>query len=637
MAAAGRGRDWVPITVPLVVFLQSVFLLALIATDGYDAARTGEWLRVLLTYVSVAALFGLVHLLSTASPASPARRRPGFVPTLLVYVLFLTLELVRFETAGQFDYGFARENAREMGNATGWTIVLASVHWRDVLLLWVVPLLLFGLVLRHPPRPWPGSGRSRAITAVVLVALLIGLPLMRVSSHESLTTFAASVLRYHAQSRDEAALGPTSDGRERYPFVHENTQSPEARAIAGEDHPRPHVILLFMESWSAYYEGRARPDGRPYTPVFDAHRAEGLSFAHFYGNSVQTSRGQFATLCSLVPLYRGKEFIDLPGAHLRCLPRVMSDAGYLPVFDSAMDEPDFDDSRNFLGRIGFREMHWADPKARGVDPAVWGSGLADDELYRRFFTRLDDLSASHPGAPLFAVVASTTHHYPWDQNPKHVADPGFETKYRRNYVGSLGVADASLATFFEELDRRPAFRDALVVLVGDHSFPADEHGVHFNGLSAYEEVFRTSALVRWRGHLEGRIDPRTASQLDLAPTLVDLLGLGGRSHFLGHSLVAKDTREPVPLVQPYDGVRLAAVRYPFKLVSHVAAEREHLYDLSSDPDEERDRLADPAVAAELPPLRATIQRIHANRALLKADRIWPPESGGPPPHPGQSP
>jgi arylsulfatase A-like enzyme len=121
------------------------------------------------------------------------------------------------------------------------------------------------------------------------------------------------------------------------------------------------------------------------------------------------------------------------------------------------------------------------------------------------------------------------------------------------------------------------------------------------------------------------VTDRAASQIDLAPTVVDLLQLRGKTHFSGRSLVSGEADPAAaPLVQPYDGVRLAAVRWPLKLVRHESADQESLYDLSTDPDEERDRINDPALAASLPRLREGILRIHANEAILRDNRVWPP-------------
>lgn len=608
-------RRWVPTSFWAAAIVQAVFLVALAASDGYDVARSGEVQRVVLTFATLLALFGVIHL------AVPIVKWSTRLATF-VFGCFVLVNFARFTTAGSFDYGFAHENIREAFTPLGREIVLSNLRPWEIGVLFVVPLALgFALMRLVPSRPWPAGPRARGVTGLVLLAILLGLPLARVSTHESLSGFLVSALRYHAESR---AAAVSLEGAP-FPFVHDAAPSPAARAIAGEDAPRPHVIVLFLESWSALYSDKARPDGRKITPVFDARRREALTYDHFYGNSVQSSRGHFATLCSLIPMYRGKEFVDLPDTRLHCLPELLRDVGYSTVFFSATDEPTFDYSEDFFPRIGFTDVRFSPDRDTVTDDDLWGVGVQDDVFYKRTFEVLDAKLAHDPEDPIFAVLANASNHYPFDKNPKHVPDPGYATKYRRNYVASLSAADAWLTTFFDELDKRPAFRDALVIVVGDHSFPADEHGIHFNGLGAFEEAFHTGFMLRWAGKVAPKVvSDRAASQIDVAPTIVDLLQLRTKTHFVGTSLFAGDARPPVPLVQPYDGVRLAAVSWPYKLVRHESAEQEALYDLAKDPDEEHDLIGDPSLAAKVAKLRETIVRIHASEPLLRANRVWPP-------------
>jgi phosphoglycerol transferase MdoB-like AlkP superfamily enzyme len=302
------------------------------------------------------------------------------------------------------------------------------------------------------------------------------------------------------------------------------------------------VILLFLESWSGRYAGALRPDGQPFTPIFDEQRRKGLSYDRFYGNSVQSSRGHFASLCSLVPMVRGRDFIDIPGTRLHCLPEVLRSTGYRTSFHSASDEPDFDSARVWLSRVGFDDVRFAPDRNVTTDAAMWGVGIQDDVFYTRVFADLDEKVAREPGVPQFVVLANASHHYPFDKSPGHVPDPGYPTKYARNFVASLRQADAWLATFYAELERRPALRESIVVVVGDHSFPADEHGIHFSGLGSFEEAFRTAFTLRWTGHVPPElVTDRAASQIDLAPTVVDLLQIRARTHFTGSSLVAGES------------------------------------------------------------------------------------------------
>lgn len=613
-AIARWGRD-VPRSVWLVSFVQTVFLVALAATDGYDAARSGEAFRVVLTYAVLGAVFGLLHLLFEG------RSRASFAVTLFVYAIFVGLNFARFETAGAFDYAFFYENVRELMTPLGRHIVGSQVKPIELFFFLFVPLALGALLVVRPPPEPRGTRRGRRIAGLACASVLVAVPVLGMTTHENLTTFATAAVRFHVTQREAEAA---SEG-DAYPLVHRFVPSAEARALSKEPSPRPHVVLLFLESWSGIWQDRRRPNGSFVTPVFDERRRQGLTFDHFYGNSIQSSRGRFSTLCSLIPLYRGKEFADLADTRLHCLPHFLRDAGYSTVIRSAADTPQFERSEDFFRQLGFEEIFFESPESRGRDPAFWGTGLQDDHFYRKFFAALDAQLERDPGKPIFAVGINASHHYPFREGPNHVPAAEFPTRYGRDYVGSLSEQDAWLTVFFEELEKRPAFRDGIVILVGDHSFPADEHGVHFNGLGSYEESFRTGFALYWRGHVAPNVvTDRTASQIDLAPTIADLLQIEGPVTFAGRSLVAKDDGlTPSPMVQPYDGVRLVAVRYPYKLEYHLAADQEHLFDLASDPDERDDRIGDPALRPELERLRTTIARIRRSQAILRSGRVWP--------------
>ena len=495
IAQAGRGflradlLAWVQPSVIVGVVLQALFLIVAAATDSFDSASHGEPLRIVLTFATAIALFGLV-------PVAVGRRRVvGFAATMTTVMLFVLVNVAHQVTMGAFDYGFVHDNVKDAFTKLGFHIMTSDVKPASFALLVLLPIAA-GVALRKlPSRPWPGSRSVRVGALLACGGLLVGLPLMRKPTHEALTAFIASGVRFHAESVETDAFA----GSVHYPYVHETGQSPRAGAIAG-DAKQPNVILLFMESFNGNFVGQRRADGRPYTPVFDKRRDEGLTVDHFYGNSVQSSRGHFATLCSLPPVYRGKEFTDLASDRFHCLPEVLREAGYGTVFVSATAEAEFEDAQHFFEKIGFEEAVFQekDPKKRG--PEFWGTGVEDDVFYPKFFAEIDERLAK--GKPVFAVAANASNHYPFNENPKHVPDPGERTQARRDYAASLGTSDQWLEGFFAEIEKRPALRDAIVVVVGDHSFPVDEHGNHFNGLTAYEEVFRTGFMLRWPGHIQ---------------------------------------------------------------------------------------------------------------------------------------
>src|SRR5262249_22562701 len=98
---------------------------------------------------------------------------------------------------------------------------------------------------------------------------------------------------------------------------------------------------------------------------------------------------------------------------------------------------------------------------------------------------------------------------------------------------------------FAELDRRGFLDNALVVIVSDHGEEFIEHGRTSHGRTLYEESVHVPFIVVGPGVAAGRRVAENVSLIDLAPTLLDLLGLPPEPRFEGRSLA--------PLVRPGPG------------------------------------------------------------------------------------
>ncbi len=610
----------VPTSFFLFALLQTSFLVLFARSNAAALPPRGEAVRVASTYLMGFLVFGAVHALFAGRART--ERRVSFV----LLVLVLVLNVARQRTVGGFDYGFFHDHAPELLTSLGFGIFLDEFKTWVVVVLLAVPVVCLVALERRSHVPWRLSVRRRLTLFGATSAVLVGLMTLRVPTHEALTSFARSALLFHLEAR---AAQAASEGSETspFPYVHAPVRSERARRLAGTDAPRPDVVVLFHESQNGLLVRRARPDGAPYTPVFDRHAREGLAIERFYGNSVHSSRGHFSTLCSLLPMHRGKEFTDLEGTTLRCLPSMLRDAGYATSFFSGTDSPRFEHSDRFFPRIGFSSVVFQAPGTT-LGPDGCNAGLRDDAFYRRTFAALDEAMQRSPSQPVFAVLANASNHWPFDQCPGHAPAPSEPTGPRADFVASSTRADDWLEVFFAELERRPRLKDAIVVVVGDHSFPADEHGIHMNIVGAYEESFRTGFLLRWNGHVPPELDTRrAASQIDVAPTLVDLLGLSGPNAFQGQSLFAEPTGErTILMLQPFDGAMLVANRWPFKFVHQQSTGEEHLYDLSRDPDEAFDRIDEGGHDDALAQLRSAIAAFPAHHEILRNDRVWPAAS-----------
>ena len=207
---------------------------------------------------------------------------------------------------------------------------------------------------------------------------------------------------------------------------------------------------------------------------------------------------------------------------------------------------------------------------------------------------VDGASASPP-PPWFAWVHLYDPHEPYSPpepyRSRYAAEP---------YDGEVAYADAALGSFVARLRAAGALARTLVVIASDHGESLGEHGERTHGLFAYDATLRVP-LVMWAG---GVIRPGaftgTMRLVDVAPTVLDLVGSGPLPGIDGRSVRPFITGE-----QPFDDAGSYFEALNANLTRHWAPltgmlrERTklidlpvpELYDLAADPDERRNLYA----------------------------------------------
>jgi N-acetylglucosamine-6-sulfatase len=188
----------------------------------------------------------------------------------------------------------------------------------------------------------------------------------------------------------------------------------------------------------------------------------------------------------------------------------------------------------------------------------------------------------------------------------------------------LGVDD-SLGRILATLERRGALDNTVVVFTSDHGYFYGEHGLNEERRLAYEETIRIPLLVRFPSRIKaGSMAPQLVLSLDLAPTLLELAGVAPPRGLQGRSLLpvfagtVRDWRRSF-LIEYYsdtvfpriDKMGYSAVRTErHKYIEYRELEgMNELYDLQSDPYEERNLIATPDAATVLQTMRKELQTL----------------------------
>lgn len=614
LSIASSLRGWVTLT--LLLELQIGFYVYFVSTKLIIVdLKTLRGFAVALSTITVVTLVNVL--------LSRLRSRALASALNLIFVGFYSLLLLyRWKRGSPLDFALLAANVGELMSALGLKLLGESgggVVWTifALVLAGLVALELRFRVLSTFPRfrrPW------RAAAALVLTN---GLCFLGWHVPNELLLFVRSVGRYALHPFDEELRHV--DTKERFPWYREPEQAPP---VFPPDR-RPHVFVVLMESFSVDFVEKRDPAGRPITPFFDSLIPRGAYHELFFANSMQSERGQCAALCSIIPSYRRKVMVSYIDHHFVCLPELMRSAGYETIWAQAQPDIRFDNVDRFMAKIGFNRVISTNDPIMTADERTrweWGWGVQDDIFFREFFEHLDTVKTDRPW---FAVLATISHHMTFDAMPaserRLYPEPA---TFQEQFLNSQHLADAYLRAFFEELERRDHLRDSLVILLGDHGYPAGQHGVTSNEVSYYNELFRVPFLV-----LGPRVEPfRNAtiaySQLDIAPTLARWLGVARANAFTGVPMPFRSEDVPteqhwIPLIQPYDGTYLVSMRYPYKYVKNVTSSEVLLFDLKSDPEEKTNLAPGWGSREPLPELAAELSRIYLNQRLLDEDRLIP--------------
>jgi arylsulfatase A-like enzyme len=118
-------------------------------------------------------------------------------------------------------------------------------------------------------------------------------------------------------------------------------------------------------------------------------------------------------------------------------------------------------------------------------------------------------------------------------NPKSLLD------YRVGYALQMELVDRALAVLVQELKQRGLYDESVIIVTSDHGEMNGRWGVIDKGVYLFPDVIRVPLAVKMPLSLS--IQPRTidapTSLLDLAPTLLDIVGIDPQARLDGQSLL----------------------------------------------------------------------------------------------------
>ncbi|MCB9706082.1 MAG: sulfatase-like hydrolase/transferase [Myxococcales bacterium] len=495
--------------------------------------------------------------------AAPSAWRGGLGALWIALIALLGLaDLVYLHFLGSIVPVHALTAAHQVGD------IAASVRAvLDPSYVWLLPLPLAAIALalawprRRPEDAPPGRWRWGGRLVSVLAALVVAWPFVaeirgimasdlgkRVFSEQrnvarlglvGVHIFDVARAVRERRGRGEASADEVAALREVY-RERASLREAAAEALPGRGIARGHDLLLIqIESLQAWVIG-AEVDGQEITPFLNRLQGRGLFYSKIADVAAQgmTSDAEYATLNSAYPLAQGAIAFLRADNEFVTIAHALAAAGYA-TWSAHPYKRGFWNRAVLHPRYGFARSLFA--RELGPGPKIaWG--LADDAFFDRALAAI----AEGP-RPFFGFLITLSVHHPYESFPdeRKVLELGrLEGTATGNYLHGMRAMDAAVAGLFADLEARGLADHTLVAIYGDHDAR----------LGASPEVLALAGIPRWTpavpaliervpvfivpagGELHGEVD-RVGSLVDVAPTLLHLLGVATPGSFIGQPLL----------------------------------------------------------------------------------------------------
>lgn len=321
-------------------------------------------------------------------------------------------------------------------------------------------------------------------------------------------------------------------------FINENIH-PYKLYTREEVDPKPNVVIFILESFGKEYSGAFNKNSKienfvSYTPFFDSLAAKSLIATNAFANGRQSIHGMSSILAGIPTLKDAFTSSPYSNQKIQSIVSVSNEMGY----DTSFFHGAPNGSMGFLGFgniLGFKHYYGKTEFNNDAEfDGIWG--IWDEPFFQYFAKTLNQKKN-----PFMATMFSVSSHHPFKVPEKY---KGKIKKGPLEIHEPIGYTDYALKQFFKTAEKMPWFDNTIFVFVADHTNQV--------GYPEYEKSMNRFAVPilfyspNPKYQLQGEIT-EPAQQMDIYPTLADLMGYNKKIRSWGRSLVT-DKKEDYMII-----------------------------------------------------------------------------------------
>lgn len=299
---------------------------------------------------------------------------------------------------------------------------------------------------------------------------------------------------------------------------------------------KPNIVIFIVESFGREYSGAFNQDKNikdfvSYTPFIDSLANESLIFPNSFANGRQSIHGMSSILAGIPSLTDAFTSSPYSNQKIQSIVSVCNDLGY----DTSFYHGAPNGSMGFLGFgniLGFK--HYFGKTEYNNDKDFDGMWAIWDEPFLQYF-------AKNVGKkqPFMSTVFTASSHHPF-KIPEQ-----YNGKFKKGNVQMhepMQYTDYAIKEYFETAKNQPWFKNTIFVITGDHT-----NQIYY---SEYEKAMNRFAVPilfyspNPEYQLKG-VNLELAQQMDIYPTLADLIGYKKKVRSWGRSLVSENKYQPL--------------------------------------------------------------------------------------------
>lgn len=401
--------------------------------------------------------------------------------------------------------------------------------------IWVLALLLLLAGIRSTTDHRPANPAMFAITADAMVNSLV------LNSAYSVL-YAIYNLKHEAHSSEIYGRLPTEQmlklsldwpwlntyqfSNPDYPTVHwQQATAKRAKPL--------NLVIVLQESMGATFVQSL--GGEAVTPELEKLKQQGLWFENLYATGTRSVRGIEAVVAGFPPT-PAQSTVKLSNSqqHFTTLASILKTQGYHTQFIYG-GEAHFDNMRSFFTGNGMQQIVDQRQMANPVFTGSWG--VSDEDLFN---TAHQQLSALHQqNKPFFSLIFTSSNHEPFEFPDGRIT---LHEAPKDTVKNAVKYADWAMGQFFRQAQQSDYWQDTVFLIVADH-----DNRVYGDSLIPVDK-FHIPGLILGPDIKAEKLQT-LASQIDLAPTLLSMIGVSSCHTMTGRDFTLDKTSPGRALLQ----------------------------------------------------------------------------------------